>query len=126
MIVICRTPGGAGRTVSVLLTIRAHKRYAVCSKVRVRKEGKRGIDGLLIELSLDGCRISHVGNAAKFAMGDLLTLRLDGTTPMEGRIRWANESTIGLRFERPLHIAGLQDLIQLCRGGGDQGQRAYA
>lgn len=111
---------------SVLLTIRAHKRYAVCSKVRVRQDGKRGIDGLLIELSLDGCRISNVGKAGGFALGDPLTVRVEGTAPIEGRVRWANESTVGLRFDRPLHIAGLQDLIQLCRGGGDQGQRAYA
>ena len=110
---------------SVLLTIRAHKRYAVCSKVRLRKETKRGIEGLLIELSLDGCRVSHVGNAASFALGDLLTLRLEGTAPIKARIRWANESTIGLRFECPLHIAGLQDLIQLCRGHGEQGPRTY-
>ena len=110
---------------TLLLTIRAHKRYAVCSKVRVRKDGKRGIDGLLIELSLDGCRISHVGKAASFTLGDPLTLRLEGTAPIEGRIRWANDSTIGLRFDRPLHIAGLQDLIQLCRGGDEQGQHAY-
>jgi hypothetical protein len=111
--------------VSLLLTIRAHKRYAVCSRVRLRKEAKRGIDGLLIELSLDGCRISHVGKAASFALGDPLTIRLEGTAPIETRIRWVNDSTIGLRFERPLHIAGLQDLIQLCRGGGEQGQQAY-
>ncbi|HEX8059013.1 MAG TPA: PilZ domain-containing protein [Novosphingobium sp.] len=110
---------------SVLLTIRAHKRYAVCSKVRVRKEGKRGIDGLLIELSLDGCRISNVGKAGSFALGDPLTVRVEGTDPIEGRVRWANESTVGLRFDRPLHIAGLQDLIQLCRGGGVPEQRAY-
>ena len=110
---------------SVLLTIRAHKRYAVCSKVRVRKEGKRGIDGLLIELSLDGCRISNVGKAGGFALGDPLTVRVEGTAPIEGRVRWANESTVGLRFDRPLHIAGLQDLIQLCRGAGVPEHRAY-
>ena len=110
---------------SLLLTIRAHKRYAVCSRVRLRKEGRRGIDGLLIELSLDGCRISHVGTPARFALGDALTLRLDGTAPIAARIRWLREGTIGLRFERPLHVAGLQDLIQLCRGGIEQGQRAY-
>lgn len=109
---------------SLLLTIRAHKRYAVCSRVRLRKEAKRGIDGLLIELSLDGCRISHVGKTASFALGDPLTLRLEGTAPIEARIRWVNDSAIGLRFERPLHIAGLQSLIQLCRGS-EQGQPAY-
>ena len=110
---------------SVLLTIRAHKRYAVCSRVRLRKQAKRAIDGLLIELSLDGCRISHVGNAAKFALGDMLTLRLEGTAPIPALVRWVNESTVGLRFESPLHVAGLQDLIQLCRGGSEPAQRAY-
>jgi hypothetical protein len=108
-----------------LLTIRAHKRFAVCSQVRLRKEGRRGVGGLLIELSLDGCRISHIGTPASFALGDPLTLRLEGTAPIAARIRWLRDGTIGLRFDRPLHIAGLQDLIQLCRGGTEPGQRAY-
>jgi hypothetical protein len=108
-----------------LLTIRAHKRFAVCSKVRLRKAGRRGSDGLLIELSLDGCRISHVGTSASLALGDPLTLRLQGTAPIAARIRWLREGTIGLRFERPLHIADLQGLIELCRGSAAPEMRAY-
>ncbi len=118
MTVICLDSGGASEAVSVL-TIRAHKRFAVCSKVRLRKERRRGIDGLLIELSLDGCRISYVGTSASFALGDPLTLRLDGTEPIAARIRWLREGVIGLRFERPLHIAGLEQLILLCLGGAE-------
>jgi hypothetical protein len=107
-----------------VLTIRAHKRFAVCSKVRLRK-GRRGIDGLLIELSLDGCRISHAQAATGFTLDDSLTLHLEGTAPIEARVRWLREGAIGLRFERPLHIAGLEQLILLCRGAAQPAQRAY-
>lgn len=115
MVRICRVfPGGRLEIVTVF-TIRAHKRFAVCRKVRLGKVKRRGIDGLLIELSLDGCRISHGGSPDSFALEDLVVLRIDGVAPIEARVRWSREGTVGLLFARPLHNAGLEDLIRLCR-----------
>lgn len=110
-----------------VLTIRAHKRFAVCRKTRLRKSGKRGAEALLIELSLDGCRIGQVGASEDFAIGDVLTLRVDGrAAPLEGRVRWLGEGVIGLRFTCPLHNAALEALIRLCRGENDPpALRAY-
>ena len=93
--------------------------------MRLRKDGRRGTDGLLIELSLDGCRISSVQAASRFALGDRLSLRLDGTSPIDAHVRWVREGAVGLRFDRPLHIAGLEQLILLCRGAAEPAQRAY-
>jgi hypothetical protein len=100
--------------VSVFI-IRAHKRFAVCRPARVRKPGRRFADGLLIELSLDGCRLSAVDTAAGFALDDQVIVRIAGAAPLEARIRWISDTTIGLRFARPLHNAGLEALIRLCR-----------
>ncbi|MBW8755195.1 MAG: PilZ domain-containing protein [Sphingomonadales bacterium] len=108
-----------------VLIIRAHKRFAVVRKVRLCKPGRRGVDGLLIELSLDGCRISHAAATTSFALGDLLTLRVTGTKPIAARVRWLREGAIGLRFEHPLHISGLEALIRLCRGEAEAPLRAY-
>jgi hypothetical protein len=112
--------------VSVLI-IRAHKRFAICSKAKLRKPGKRGVDALLIELSLDGCRLSNIDAAAGLALEDKVVVRIAGASPLEARIRWLREGTAGLRFVRPLHVAALDALIRLCRGETETAapQRAY-
>ena len=107
-----------------VFTIRAHKRFAVCRRVQLRKAGRRGVEGLLIELSLDGCRISHVAAPDGFALEDCVRLRIAGAGPIEARVRWRGENVIGLRFARPLHLAALESLIQLCRSE-DEPARAY-
>lgn len=109
-----------------MVTIRAHKRFAVCQKARLRKPGKRAEEGLLIELSLDGCRISNLASET-FALDQTVTLRIEGAQPVEARIRWLGDGTAGLRFLRPLHNAALDGLIRLCRGqAGDAPLRLYA
>jgi hypothetical protein len=76
---------------------------------------RRGVDALLIELSLDGCRLSHADGLRELAPGDPLVLRLPGTDALSARVRWAREGTLGLRFDVPLHTAALETLIELCR-----------
>ncbi|MEJ5979424.1 PilZ domain-containing protein [Novosphingobium sp. PS1R-30] len=98
-----------------VFTIRAHKRFAVCRKIRLGKSGRRGVDGLLIELSLDGCRISHASKTDSFALDEPIVLRISGADPIESHVRWLREGVVGLRFARPLHNAGLEALIRLCR-----------
>jgi hypothetical protein len=107
-----------------IFTIRAHKRFAVCHKVRLGKPKRRGLDGLLIELSLDGCRISHASTPARFVLEDDVVLDVGGAAPIAARVRWLNDGVIGLRFTTPLHNIGLESLIRLCRGQADP-QRAY-
>lgn len=99
-----------------VLVIRAHKRFAVCRKVRLRRPGKRFAEGLLIELSLDGCRLGNLGSQ-NFATDQQVMLRVEGVDrPIEARIRWLGEHTIGLRFLRPLSASSLDQLVRLCRG----------
>lgn len=98
-----------------VLVIRAHKRFAVRRTARLRLAGRRGHEGLLIELSLDGCRLSNLPPQA-FALDQTVTLRLEGHGALEGRVRWLSDGTVGLRFTRPLRIAALEQLLRLCRG----------
>lgn len=105
-----------------VFTIRAHKRFAVCRKIKLNKN----VNGLLIELSLDGCRISLVDAASCFEVDETVTLRVTGTGPIEARVRWLRDGAMGLRFARPLHNAPLEALIRLCRGENDPPvQQAY-
>lgn len=99
-----------------VFTIRAHQRFAVCRPVHLRTDARRNFDGLLIELSRDGCRIGRAVRPGDLAIGDAVTLCLDGAAPIAARVRWLSDGAIGLRFAQPLHNAALESLIRLCRG----------
>jgi hypothetical protein len=97
-----------------VLTIRAHKRYAVRQPVRVRKPGRQAAQGLMIELSSEGCRISNLGRGA-FEIGEAVTVEVDELR-FAGRIRWAHDGIAGVRLDHALFGGQLGDLIARGRG----------
>ena len=97
-----------------VLTIRAHRRYAVRQPVRLCKSGDEPAKGLLIELSSEGCRISNLGRR-DYAIGEEVVLEL-GKLCLGGRIRWAHDGIAGVRLEHPLYPSQLGELIALDRG----------
>lgn len=98
-----------------ILVIRAHKRFAVCSAARVSATGTKAQRGLLIELSLDGCRISNLA-PGDYPVDQLLTVKVPRFEALDGYVRWSRDGVIGLRFAQPLHIPALDLLIRTCRG----------
>ena len=97
-----------------VLVIRAHKRFAVRGRAKLGKQGRRASEGLVIELSLDGCRIGGL-ISANYEIGDDTTLRIDGWEPLPCRVRWTGAGVVGLRFATPLHTDALDRLIRHCR-----------
>lgn len=97
-----------------ILVIRTQKRYAVRRSARLRNAGVRAQDGLLIEISLEGCRISNIDDRA-FSVGQVATVGIDGFGDLEAHVRWAHDGFVGLRFLSPLHMPALDRLIGSCR-----------
>ena len=97
-----------------VLTIRAHKRYAVRQPVRLGKPGVAPAKGLLIELSSEGFRISNLGRC-DYAIGEEVTVEL-GELSLGGRIRWAHDGLAGVRLDRALYTSELGALIARDRG----------
>jgi hypothetical protein len=97
-----------------VLTIRAHRRYAVRQPVRLGKMGGKPVNGLMIELSSEGCRISNLGRPG-LAIGETATVQID-ELKFRGRIRWSHDGIAGVRFDAPLHPAELGELIARGRG----------
>lgn len=96
-----------------VLTIRAHKRFGVCRAIRLRRSCAEPLEGLLIELSLEGCRISSI-NSDLFALDDRVTVEVEGR-PFDACVRWHQDGMLGLRLTQPLRHAELAELIQICR-----------
>lgn len=97
-----------------ILVIRTHKRFGVRRKASLRKPGSRALTGLLIELSLEGCRISNIDESA-FSEGQPVTMRIEGFPPREAYVRWVRDHCVGLRLVAPLHIAELDHIVTTCR-----------
>ena len=94
--------------------IRLHQRFAVRRKVLSVRGRGRPVEGLLVELSLNGCRVSGLGRH-RFVMEGPIRVILPGFVPLEGKVRWLGEGTVGVRFVQPLTTAGLAELLSAAR-----------
>jgi hypothetical protein len=97
-----------------VLTIRAHKRYAVRQPVRLGKPGDEPARGLLIELSSEGLRISNLGRC-DYTIGEPVTVEV-GDLELGGRIRWAHDGIAGVRLDRALYPNQIGELVARDRG----------
>ena len=106
-----------------VLTIRAHKRYAVRQPVRLGKTGAKAISGLMVELSSEGCRISNVERLG-FAVGEAVRVEIE-ELEFDGLVRWAHDGIVGVRLDKPLYSNELGNLIARGRGETCADERRY-
>lgn len=104
---------GGVRIVSVLV-IRSNKRFAVRRPITLREAsgGKRG--GLMIELSSEGCRISGV-NSLAYTIDQQVTLEFDDGERVPGKVRWAHDGFVGLKFDSALRCSELGAMLEASR-----------
>ena len=75
--------------------------------------------GLLVEVSLEGCRIGNIDSQG-LAIGDHIDLRIHGFGTLKGEVRWTQPGLVGLHLVQALHIPELNELIRLCRTRPDE------
>jgi hypothetical protein len=110
-----------------ILVIRQHARYAVSRKAQLSRPDSRAVNGLLVELSVHGCRLGSI-DERRFSLDETVTLKIPGFDGFEGQVRWVSDGVVGLRFRNPFHTAALERLIRACRGETQREapMRAYA
>lgn len=97
-----------------MLTIRASKRYATRLPVELRRDGRKTVSALLIELSQQGARLSNLGRG-KYEPGDSVVICTPTGMELDGTIRWAHDRLAGIRLEQSLHSPEMRDLLDLNR-----------
>ncbi|WAT18134.1 PilZ domain-containing protein [Aurantiacibacter sp. MUD11] len=97
-----------------VLTIRAYKRYATRLPVELRRSSRKTVQGLLIELSQQGARISNL-DRGKYEAGDEVVIVTPTGLELEGTIRWAHDGLAGVRLGRSLHLPEMRDLLEMNR-----------
>lgn len=95
-------------------TFRPHRRFAVRQKVHIAHNSGLNAEGLLIELSMRGCRISNMGTPS-FTSGDAVMLEIDGFDPIHATVRLADDRVLCLNFKQPLYTQALSHLVSQCR-----------
>lgn len=97
-----------------VLVVRSHRRFAVRRAVTLRGGGPQCRDGLMFELSTEGCRISNADSAA-YDIDQEVTVELDDGKKLRGRIRWAHDGMVGIRFDAALRHHELGRLLEVSR-----------
>ena len=100
-----------------ILVIRSHNRFAVQRHVTLRGAPARRHGGLMIELSSEGCRISNADSSA-YVPDQEVTVELDDGRRLPGRIRWAHDGFVGVKFASALRLSELGDLLEESRAPG--------
>ena len=97
-----------------VLVIRANKRFAVRRQVRLLGGTAPNRGGLMIELSSEGCRISNADSLA-YVIDQEVTVELDDGERLPGRIRWAHDGFVGVKFASALRQTALAQLLEVSR-----------
>jgi hypothetical protein len=97
-----------------VLVIRTNKRFAVRRPITLHETsgGKRG--GLMIELSSEGCRISGV-NSLAYTIDQPVTLEFENGECFAGRVRWAHDGFVGVKFASALRQSELGAMLEVSR-----------
>jgi hypothetical protein len=80
--------------------------------LRETSGGKRG--GLMIELSSEGCRISGV-NSLAYTIDQQVTLEFDDGESVAGRVRWAHDGFVGVKFATAMRPGELGPMLEASR-----------
>ena len=97
-----------------VLMLHAHKRFAVRSAVRLKCGDGSNTNGLLIEISASGCRISGLG-ARAFAVDEKVTIHTKGQRAIKGTVRWAYDGIAGINLDHSLYAAQMERIIKTNR-----------
>ncbi len=78
-------------------------------EAQLRRIGHLNYSVTLRDLSPDGCMIDLVERPA---IGEVMQVKLPGLGTMEARVRWVDNYIAGLKFDRPMHPAVFDLLLQ--------------
>ena len=78
-------------------------------EAQLRRIGHISYSVTLRDISHDGCQVDLVERPA---IGEVMKVKLPGLGTMEARVRWVDNYIAGLKFERPMHLAVFDLLLQ--------------
>lgn len=90
-------------------TPRRHERKSLAADVSLRRLGQNGYRVKVGDLSPDGCKVELVERPR---IGEHLLIKFEGLEILDGEVCWVENYLAGLRFEKPIHAAVFDLLLQ--------------
>jgi hypothetical protein len=103
LVFIAEDPGAHGPCA------RRFQRVGLTAEVRLRRLGKANFQVAVTDASPDGCKVELVERPA---VGEHVLGKFDGLEAHEAEVCWVEEFTAGLRFEKPMHPAVFDLLVE--------------
>ena len=108
-----------------VLFIRAHERFALRESVMVHwghdnDSGTTTIDGMMSEVSPEGCRIENHGRILP-AEGENVVVEWGENNARTGLVRWASDGAIGVRFVQSFGESEMAAMLEACRSDVSRG-----
>jgi len=91
---------------------RRHERVMLEAEGTLRRLGNRPCSIRVTDLSPEGCKVALVRRPA---VEERMLIKFDGLEALEAEVCWVEGFTAGLRFEKPIHPAVLDLLIDRIR-----------
>ncbi|HEX6660533.1 MAG TPA: PilZ domain-containing protein [Sphingomicrobium sp.] len=88
---------------------RQSERIALAADVRLRRVGRSTFRVNVTDLSPEGCKVLLVERPSK---GERVLVKFDGLEVLEANVCWVEDFTAGLSFEKPMHPAVFELLIE--------------
>ena len=88
---------------------RQSDRVGVAADISLRRIGRSTFRVNVTDLSPEGCKVLLVERPAK---GERVLVKFDGLEVLEADVCWVDDFTAGLRFDKPVHPAVFELLIE--------------
>ena len=93
---------------------RKAERVAIASaEVTMRRLGQANYRLSVNDLSAHGCKLELVERPA---VGERVSIKFDGLETLDAEVCWVDGFTAGLRFDRPMHPAVFELLVERLKG----------
>jgi len=82
--------------------------------VELQRDDARQVRGLLIEMSLQGARISNL-ECRDIKPGQQVEMLAPNGKSLPGVVRWSHDGIAGVKLTRALHLPELAELVEINR-----------
>lgn len=91
---------------------RARERRSISVNAHLTSSATGRLAVTITDLSETGCQVSR---SARLVEGSFITLVMPGLSAIGAQVMWGSASSIGLRFDRPLHSSVVEHIARSAR-----------
>jgi hypothetical protein len=88
---------------------RKSMRVGLAAEVSLRRTGQKNYRANVYDVSQHGCKVEFVERPA---LDEIVWVKFDGLEALEALVCWIDGFAVGLEFQRPLHPAVFETLLE--------------